>query len=79
MPDLISYLEMDTDFDIHKFGTFTISDFVRMAKIRRDNFEMFELYTKEEMDKDRENEIDFEGIVVQIGKYKELTIIDKIF
>lgn len=41
MPNLMDYVNKNKELELNKFGTFTIEDFLILAKDNRDSVKMF--------------------------------------
>ena len=61
---IAEHIKTNTDYDLHQYGTFTISDFVKLGIRIPSQFELFELYTKEELGIKNG---DYEGITVNLA------------
>lgn len=81
MDETKSLVNKASDYEYHKLGTFTISDFVKMAQRNPHNFETFLLYSYEEIKEFQlgSKDIDFEGISVSISDEQQISKIDSFF
>lgn len=57
MPELDKAIKEDDKYEVHKYGLFTIEDFIRLAKKNRELFKKFDVYTEEEMKQQKVKEL----------------------
>ncbi|CDW74132.1 leucine rich repeat family protein [Stylonychia lemnae] len=78
MKTINDQVSRSNDYEVHKLGTFTLSDFIKLAQKNPKDFDCFSLYSLDELKENSDTNLNFEGVEITLNEDKQIGKIESV-